>query len=138
MKFLNDRYVEEEIVKFDLKFTNKVNTASWKTKLKTLNTPLKSQKKKKLGNNSPASKFASKLSLEVMPNVKRLAARLETEDPNYLYSQNYSRNLVKCTAVLECTNQLHNSGPGHPTNGIQERGSRGKPANQTQIFSESF
>jgi hypothetical protein len=54
--------------------------------LKTLKTPLKSQNKRKLGNNPPARKFASKLKLEVMPNVKRLAARLETEDPNYLYS----------------------------------------------------
>ena len=43
--------------------------------------------KKKVSSNSPASKFASTLNLEVvMPNVKRLAARLEPEDPNPLYS----------------------------------------------------
>ena len=59
-----------------------MKTARWKTCLKT---PLKPQRKK-LGSNSPSSKFASRLNLEVMPNVKRLAAMLEPEDPNYLYS----------------------------------------------------
>ena len=44
--------VDEETVKFDLKFASKVKTARLKT-------PIKSQKKKKIGNNSPARKFAS-------------------------------------------------------------------------------
>ena len=60
------------------------------TGLKTFEDDLEEETKrlkKKISSNSPASKFASTLNLEVvMPNVKRLAARLEPEDPNYLYS----------------------------------------------------
>ena len=49
---------------------------------KTLKTPMKSQKKNR-GKNSPASKLVSRLNLVPVPNVKRLAAMLEKEDPNY-------------------------------------------------------
>ena len=60
------------------------------TGLKTFEDDLEEETKrlkKKISSNSPASKFASTLNLEVvMPNVKRLAARLEPEDPNPLYS----------------------------------------------------
>ena len=72
-------------VKFEFKFANtkKTTCRMLKTALKT---PLKPQRKKRTGSNSNASKFVKKLNLEVMPNVKRLAARLEPEDPHHLTS----------------------------------------------------
>jgi hypothetical protein len=40
------------------------------SRLKKLKTPMKSQKKKNLGKNSPASNLVTRLNLEAMPNVK--------------------------------------------------------------------
>ena len=57
------------------------------SRLKKQKNPMKSQKKKTLGKNSSSSKLVTRLNLESMPNVKRIAAIADYRNWNKIISK---------------------------------------------------
>ena len=85
------------------------------SRLKKLKTPMKSQKKKTIGKNFPASKLVSRLNLKPMPNVKRIAAMLEKEDPNHLTIAKNCGRLPKLKIISKPSKVYSSSGVYKPT-----------------------
>ena len=54
---------------------------------------------------------ASRLNLKVMPNVKRFAARLEPENPNYLYSASDCDKFI--SKLLSQPSRVYSSAGAH-------------------------